>query len=82
MTDKFMSGWGLADRKTNKLVFICDSYEQASIVADNALARTDMRYININTTKPYYNNRAYYTQFKTIEDCRSWYKPGYFNNVK
>jgi len=45
MTDKFMSGWGLAKGKINKLIFSCDTYEQAIIVRNNAQARTDQIYI-------------------------------------
>jgi len=77
MTDKFMSGLHRPNLK-NKLVFICDTYEQAQIVADNAFKRSDMRYINICSRAPYYSNTKYYTQFKTIEDYPNWYKRDYF----
>jgi len=78
MTDSFMSGWGKAREKINKLIFECDSYEQAEIVADNANNRTDQKYVNICVNKPYYNKNRYYPQTKTIEDCPNWYKQGYF----
>lgn len=78
MTDKFMSGWGSAHNKTNKLVFECENMEQALIVENNAKLRGDMKYININVNKPRYNNQRYYTQFKTIEDYPNWYVPNYF----
>ena len=81
MTDKFMSGWGEADNKINKLVFICDDIKQAKIVCDNAKHRTDQKYINICSNYPYhlFNNKRYYTQIKTKEDYSAWYKENFFN---
>jgi hypothetical protein len=78
MTDRFMSGWGMAQGKTNKLVFVCDTYEQAQTVATNAENRGDMKYINICTSKPRYNAQRYLTQYKTIAEYPSWYQAGYF----
>jgi len=88
MTDKFMSGWGHADRLTNKLVFECETMDQAQIVADNAENRSDQNYINICLNRPsYYRStmgEAYqvghrYVQNKNIADYPSWYKAGYFS---
>lgn len=81
MTDTFMSGWGLAKNKKNKLVFICDDMEQAQIVADNAAYRTDQKYINICVRAPRYNNKTHYTQYKTIEDYPSWYVKDNFKSL-
>lgn len=78
MTDTFMSGWGEAKGKINKLVFICDNIEEAEIVKDNAEQRSDQRYINIRTSKPYYNSEKYYAQYKTKQDYASWYVKNYF----
>lgn len=78
MTDKFMSGWGEARDKINKLVFECKDMTEAMIVEQNAQNRSDQKYINIRSTKPYYNNDRCYVQFKTKEDYPSWYKEGYF----
>jgi hypothetical protein len=82
MTDSFLSGWGMAEGKTNKLIFVCDSYEQAEIVAQNAESRSDMKYVNININKPRYNSNRYLTQLKTIEEYPSWYQAGYFKKQK
>lgn len=79
MTDKFMSGWGEATGKINKLIFVCDSYEQAEIVEQNANNRKDMKYVNICSTKPHYSSERYYPQVKTIEDYPRWYEKNYFN---
>jgi hypothetical protein len=87
MTDKFMSGWGKADHLTNKLIFICDSWSEANIVADNASDRSDMIYINVCANKPKcyrstfgsdYESSGYYVQIKTKDDYPSWYEPGFF----
>lgn len=78
MTDTFMSGWGMAEGKKNKLVFICESLDEANIVAENARNRTDQSYINICTKKPYYNSKYYYTQYKTKDEYPKWYEKDYF----
>ena len=82
MTDTFMSGWGRAEGKKNKLVFLCDTYEEAEIVKDNAENRTDQKHINITTTKPYYNSERYYVQYKTKEVYNSWYVKNFFRKQK
>jgi hypothetical protein len=78
MTDTFMSGWGCAQKKKNKLIFECDSLEEAEIVAENARNRTEMRYINIVNKVPHYTSSRYYVQVKTKGHYSSWYVPGYF----
>jgi len=82
MTDKFLSGWGMAEGKTNKLIFICDTLEEAYIVEDNALQRSDMKYVNVCFTKPYYNSKTNYVQYKTKEIYPSWYEKDYFKNER
>lgn len=54
MTDKFMSGWGMAQGKIAKYVIECQTIEQACLIARNARKRNEMRYVNICTRKPYY----------------------------
>lgn len=58
MTDKFMSGWGKAANKTNKLVIACYTYEQAQIIERNASQRNEMKYINICSRKPSYGKNV------------------------
>jgi len=67
MTDKFMSGWGLARNKTNKLVIECDDMSQAMLIEKNARLRSEMRYVNIRATKPYYGNHVL-TSWKSFSD--------------
>lgn len=78
MTDTFMSNWGCARGKKNKLVFVCDTYEEAEIVADNARNRTDQKYISICTKRPRYSKTRYFVQFKYKNECEAWYSRGYF----
>lgn len=78
MTDTFMSGWGMAKGKINKLIFECETKEQADIVYQNALNRSDTKYVNMTTKKPYYSPSRYYAQTKTIKDYPDWYKRGTF----
>jgi len=78
MTDRAMSGWGRAEGRINKLVFICKDYKEAEIVEQNAINRGDMTYINICNNKPYYNKDRYYAQMIDNEIYSSWYKPNYF----
>lgn len=78
MTDKFMSGWGRAEGKSNKLVFICDTLVEAEIVKENAENRSDQEFINIRATKPYYNSKYNLVQYKDKGEHPSWYEKGYF----
>ena len=78
MTDKFLSGWGQAQDKIAKYVNICDSYEEAEIVAENARNRSDQKYVNISSTKPYYNNNRYLVMYKTKQDMPKWYTKNAF----
>lgn len=78
MTDKFMSRWGRAEGKINKLIFECETHAEANIVYNNALNRTDQAYVNICCNKPYYNARRYYAQYIDKSIYPNWYKLGYF----
>ncbi len=77
-TDRFMSGWGLARDKINKLVFECETYEEAIIVYNNANSRTDQKNVNICSTKPHYNSNSYFVQIKDKKECPQWYVKDYF----
>lgn len=73
MTDKFMSGWGYARDKTNKLVIECETMAEANIVATNARDRTEMSYVNICFNKPYYNSSRYYVSRHDKSDYGRWF---------
>lgn len=76
MTDKFMSGWGHARDKTNKLVISCDTYDEALTVANNAERRQEMKYVNIRDSKPYYSSDRYFVSRhgRTEGDYQSWFE--------
>lgn len=65
MTDKFMSGWGMAEGKTNKMIVQCDNIAQAEQVERAAQRRPEMRYVNIRTTKPRYGANV-------VESWKTW----------
>jgi hypothetical protein len=67
MVDKFMSGWGLASGRVNKLIIACESYEQAKTVERNAKKRNEMKYVNICSNKPQIKSHVY-PSWKHIED--------------
>ena len=74
MTDKFMSGWGWAKDKINKLVLECASLEEATTVERNARDRSEMKYVNICSKKPCYNKRYYFTSSHGKTDYKTWYR--------
>ena len=77
-TDIFLSGWGKAKGKINKIVIECNSFEEAEIVAENARNRGDMTRVNIATKKPYYNKDSHLVSFRTKSDWPAWFKKDYF----
>jgi hypothetical protein len=78
MTDSFLSGWGAAKGKKSKLVFECDSLDEARLLRLNALDRSDMAYVYIKTKKPYYSPRTHHVEVLNKETAPRWYKPGAF----
>ena len=74
MTDKFMSGWGMAEGKTNKLVIECENSVQAEKIAYYANSYPEMKYINIRYSKPSYNSNKYLTSWKKYYDMAGWIK--------
>jgi hypothetical protein len=73
MTDKFMSGWGMADGKTNKLIIQCDTYEEAKTIERNAKQRSEMKYINIRFSKPKYGKHIL-ESWKTYDELGDIWK--------
>jgi len=68
MTDKFMSGWGKARNKINKLVIGCNTYEEAHTIQKNAMNRPEMKYVNITGNKPRYNKNRYYVSYMDFSE--------------
>jgi hypothetical protein len=67
MTDKYLSGWGMSESKTNKLIIECETIEQAEQVERVARYRDEMRYVNIRISKPRYGANVLET-WKTWND--------------
>jgi hypothetical protein len=63
MTDTFMSGWGPAKSKTNKLIIVCETREQAERIERNANERSEMKTVNVTQSKPQYGP-GYYVSWK------------------
>jgi hypothetical protein len=74
MTDKFMSNWGMSEGKTNKYIVECETFEQAETIERNANKRSDMKYINISSNKPYYNKRDYLISLVSYSDLGEIWK--------
>lgn len=80
MIDRFMSGWGSAEDKKNRLVISCYSYSDALTVKENAENRSDMTKIEIVDERPVYDENRFFTQYHGVErgDYKSWFKEGWF----
>lgn len=65
MTDKFLSGWGMAEGKTAKRVYLCKTLEIAESLVNRIQNRknTGMKYINICSSLPNYSNKKYYVSY-------------------
>jgi hypothetical protein len=73
MTDTFMSGWGLAEGKTNKLVIECANEAQAETIARNAKKRSEMKSVAIKRKVPYYSPDTHLISTKHFSDLSgSW----------
>ena len=71
MTDKFMSGWGHAQNRTNKLIIECDTIDQAEQIERTAHKRPEMKYVNICTRRPRYGAHVV-ESWKTYADMTGW----------
>ena len=81
-TDSHMSGWGKAKNKLNKLIFECDTNEEARIVMDNLRCRPEMKYINHNIHRPVYHIHKYLVTYIRKSDEPNWYTKDYFKGVR
>lgn len=69
MTDTMLSGWGEALDKKNKLIILCDTYDQAEVIADNAEKRDEMKSIKIGSgLTPRYSDSDYKITFRRYKD--------------
>jgi hypothetical protein len=73
MTDKFMSGWGPANGKINKLVIECETMDEAKVVEKNARRRPEMKFITICHNRPSYNSSGYHVSRHDKTDYSGWF---------
>ena len=74
VTDTFMSGWGHATGKINRLIFPCDSKDEAEDVAEYARSRTDTSRVFVTTNKPRVDRPGYFWQLMTPDNAPAWYR--------
>jgi len=84
--DKFMSGWGYAQNKINTLIFLCDTEEQALVVAKNACNRSDQSHVRILSGHKLQRRKLRFCdhvyQIKDKNSYPHWYEPNYFKRQK
>lgn len=78
--DTFMSGWGRAEGKSNKIIFVCKNKDQAYAVESNCEYRDEIKYVRWIEHKPAISPNQY-TQLITDEIYQNWYKQKYFRNT-
>jgi hypothetical protein len=72
MIDRFMSGWGAAAGKINRMVVECQTMPQAEQIARVARARSEMRRVRVCLNRPRYG-AGVLTSWKTWDDMGgSW----------
>ena len=72
-TDKFMSGWGRAEGRINRLILPCESHGEARIVEANARGRGDQKNVRICTKKPRLRSSGYLYQVVDRDKAKPWY---------
>jgi hypothetical protein len=81
MTDKFLTGWGVARDKLAKLVIECETFEEAETVKENAENRSEMGNIHIRTSRPLYPKATHEVSFHNKADYENWFVKGYFKKA-
>ena len=72
MIDQFMSGWGAAAGKINRMVVECQTAAQAEQIARVARTRREMRRVNVCLNRPRYG-AGVLTSWRTWDDMGgSW----------
>jgi hypothetical protein len=78
-TDTFLSGWGEARGKLNRLIFPCNDHDEAVAVATNARSRTDMKKVSVieSPFSPRFDDSILW-QVMDRDLAARWYTPGGF----
>lgn len=75
--DSFMSGWGQARGRVNTIILPCADTHEASIVMENAAARSDQKRIRMVGAKPRLRPGILYSLL-TKDGADRWYTRGGF----
>jgi hypothetical protein len=78
MTEIYYSRSKQSKGKIAKFIFICDFYNEAEVVADNARQIGTMDAVSICTTRPHYTRYNHCIAFANKQTSPNWYIPGYF----
>lgn len=71
--DTFMSGWGEARDRTNKVVLPCESRRVAEKVLEYARSRSEMRQAKIISRKPRFTEHIAWSLL-TRETAKAWFE--------
>lgn len=72
-TDKFLSGWGLAENRISKFVIECDNYNDAYVAQKNLSKEPCFKYVKIHVGNlPYYSNKKYHVSVKSFAECSAY----------
>ena len=67
MNNKFwvvMTNGKTKDNRIKKLVYECESMDEALKVQDDTISNQDIKHVNIRIKKPYYNSSIYQVTYK------------------
>lgn len=71
-TDRFLSGWGGATGKTQKIVVLCNDIEQARRVERNMKKDRTLGNVIRKDKKPSYSSTKYSVSWKKASECPLW----------
>ena len=75
--DTFLSEWGKAQNKINRLILPCKDFAEAEVVCDNARGRGDMKSVHIHSEKPRLRRPDFSLwQVMDPKSASAWYPPG------
>jgi hypothetical protein len=74
--DTYLSEWGEAEGKANRLILPCQDFAEAEVVCNNALGRSDMKSVHIHTGKLSLSDfDLSLWQVMDRESSTAWYTP-------
>ena len=74
-TDKFLSGWGVAEGKIHKQVAVCDNWDEADKIIAGFTKSNDFKSVGYSTKKPSWNQSRYTSTFRPGKEWTRFVKP-------